>query len=224
MSVAGRTVDLPANFADGSAIHGQVYARPWRVHADGSLHVTGGGVGDGWPWPYEVTALVTVEATTLTCDFRLVNLSDGPMPAGIGLHPWFRRSAQVRVDAASVYPANANSTALPVPVSGGLDLRALRVPAADLDGTWVAPVPPAAELAWTDVGLRVRMDADAPRVYVAVATPQSIDASAVEPQTHGPDGLRRLLNGEADALALLSPGESQRLTVRITVERVSLAR
>jgi hypothetical protein len=36
----------------------------------------------------------------------------------------------------------------------------------------------------------------------------------------GPDGLRRLLNGEPGALALLPPGESLRLTVRITVAAV----
>lgn len=220
MQVAGRTVDLRANFADGSAIHGQVAARPWRVRADGSLHVTGGGDGDGWPWPYEVTALVTVEGAILTCDYRIANRSDGPMPCGIGLHPWFRRPVQVHLGAAAVYAANANSTALPVPVSGDLDLRALQVPAAGLDGTWVDPVPPAAELVWTAAGLRARMDADAPRLYAAVATPESIDAIAVEPQSQGPDGLRRLLNGEPGAPALLPPGESQRLTVRITVARL----
>ena len=218
--VAGRTVDLPPTFDDGSAIHGQVSARPWQVGAGGSLHVTGGGKGDGWPWEYEVAVLATVDGPSLILDYRLTNRSDAPMPGGIGLHPWFRRPVRVRVGAAAVYPANANSTALPVPVSGGLDLRALHVPAALLDGTWVDPVPPAAELAWTEAGLLLRMDADAPRVYVAVATPESIDAIAVEPQSHGPDGMRRLLNGEPGALALVPPGEALRMTVRVTVERL----
>ena len=223
MRIAGRTVDLLPNFSDGSAIHGQVFSRPWQVHADGSLHVAGGGDGDGWPWPYEVVALVTVAGPTLTCDYRLINRSDGPMPAGIGLHPWFRRPLTLRVPAEAVYPANAGSAPYPVPVSAVHDLRVARVPDADLDGTWTALATQRIELAWPQAGIAAGIEVDAARLLVAVATPGHLDAVAVEPQTHGPDGLRRLLNGEPDAPALLSPRESLGLTVRITVERVSLA-
>jgi aldose 1-epimerase len=217
--VAGRTVDLAPNFPDGSAIHGQVAARPWEVHADRSLSVRGG--GDGWPWPYEVVARLAVDGSTLKLDHQLVNRSDGPMPAGLGLHPWFRRPLQLRVGASEVYPSNTGSPAAPVSAQGEMDLRSLGTPAPDLDGTWVAPAPPAATLAWPDAGLLATLEVEASRVCVAVATPGALDAIAVEPQTQGPDGLRRLLRGEPDALKLLEPGESLRLAMRITVERVS---
>ena len=220
--IAGRTVDLPPNFADGSAIHGQVFARPWQVGADGSLHVTGG--GDGWPWPYEVVARVTVDGPTLTCGYRLVNRSDGPMPAGIGLHPWFRRPVALRVPAEAVYLANTGSARDPIPVAGAHDLRVSRVPDDGLDGTWTALAAPHVELAWPQAGIAASVEVEAARVLIAVATPGHLDAVAVEPQTHGPDGLRRLEHGEPDAVALLPPGESLSLTVRITVERVSLSR
>ena len=220
--IAGRTVDLPANFADGSAIHGQVFARPWQVRADGSLHVTGG--GDGWPWPYEVVALVTVDGPTLTCAYRLVNRSDGAMPAGIGLHPWFRSPVAVRIPAEAVYPENTGSASDPIPVAGAHDLRVARVPDAGLDGTLTALAAPHVELAWPQAGMAASIEVRAARVLVAVATPAHLDAVAVEPQTHGPDGLRRLEHGEPDAVALLPAGESLSVTVRITVERVSLAR
>ena len=224
MPIAGRTVDLPANFADGSAIHGQVFARPWQVGADGSLRVTGGGGGDGWPWPYEVVARVTVEGPTLTCDYLLVNRSDGPMPAGVGLHPWFRRPVALRIPAEAVYPANTGSARDPIPVAGAHDLRVVRVPDAGLDGTWTALAGPRIELAWAPAGISASIAVEAERTLVAVATPGQLGAVAVEPQTHGPDGLRRLEHGEPDAMALLPPGESLSLTVRITVERVSLGR
>jgi len=222
MGIAGSSVDLAANFADGSAIHGQVYARPWQVRADGSLSVSGG--GDGWPWPYEVVALVTVAGPTVTCDYRLVNRSDGPMPAGIGLHPWFLRPVALRVPAHAVYPANTGSARDPRPVAGAHDLRVARLPDAGLDGTWTALAAPHVELAWPQADIAASMEVEAAHLLVAVATPGHLDAVAVEPQTHGPDGLRRLERGEPDALSLLPPGESLSLTVRITVERVSLAR
>jgi aldose 1-epimerase len=222
--IAGRTVDLPPTFADGSAIHGQVFVRPWRVRADGSLHVAGGGDGDGWPWRYEVEAEVMVEGPSLTCDYRLVNRSDGPMPAGIGLHPWFRRPVALRIPADAVYTANAGSAPDPVPVAGAYDLRVARVPDADLDGTWTALAAPRIALAWPPDGIAASIEVEAERLLVAVATPGHLDAVAVEPQTHGPDGLRRLANGEPDALALLPPGAALRLTMRIAVERVSLPR
>jgi hypothetical protein len=49
---------------------------------------------------------------------------------------------------------------------------------------------------------------------VAVATPTSLDATAVEPQTHAPWGLRRLAAGDPDGLALLGPGEVLGLELR----------
>ena len=214
--IAGRTVDLPPTFADGSAIHGQVSARPWRVHADGSLHVTGG--GDGWPWPYEVVALVAVDGAALMLDYRLTNRSDGAMPGGIGLHPWFRRPVALRIPAEAVYRANVRSAPNPEPVAGEHDLRTSRVPADDLDATWTALAAPRIELAWPELGIAADIELETSRPLVAAATPGHLDAVAVEPQTHGPDGLRRLANGEPDALALMAPGETLRLGLRLTFE------
>lgn len=145
------------------------------------------------------------------------------MPAGIGLHPWFRRPVELRVDAATVYPSNSGSVATAVPAQGDFDLRSLKPPPLNLDGTWVAPSRPAATLAWPDAGVRAALEVEADNTFVAVATPEAIEAIAVEPQTHAPDGLRRLVNAEPDALARLAPGEALRLALRITVERVSLS-
>ena len=218
--IAGLTVDLPPTFADGSAIHGQVSARPWRVYADGSLHVAGGGDGDGWPWPYEVVASVTVDGSRLTLDYRLVNRSATPMPGGIGLHPWFQRPVALRIPAEAVYRANVGSAPNPEPVAGAHDLRIARVPEPGLDGTWTALAAPRIELAWPEAGIAAGIEVESARLLVAVATPSHLDAVAVEPQSHGPDGLRRLVNGEPDSLTLIAPGETLRLGLHITFEPV----
>jgi aldose 1-epimerase len=218
--VAGRTVDLAPNFPDGTAIHGLVATRPWQPDGDGTLRVVVDGGGDGWPWTFEVSLLATVEGRTLTLAYALANRSDAPMPAGLGLHPWFRRPLELRVPASEVYAANSGSPADPEPVNDGLDLRALRAPPPGLDVTFAAVDPPVIDLAWPDAGIRATLaSATGGGTFVAVATPPDIGAIAVEAQTHGPDGLRRLLQGEGDALRMLEPGAAMALELRLTVER-----
>jgi aldose 1-epimerase len=222
--LAGRRIELQPNFVDGTVIHGLVHSAPWKTIEDGGFGIRGGGDGDAWPWAFETTLHASVEDRALVLDARLTNRSEAAMPAGIGLHPWFRRPLEVRLPAERVYETNTGSSTHAARAAGRYDLRSLATPADDLDGTWVAPAPSIATLAWPDVGLRATLEVEAPHVCVAIATPAALDAIAVEPQTHGPDGMRRLIGGEADALALLPPGETLRLAVHITVERVSLSR
>jgi aldose 1-epimerase len=219
MTVAGRTIDLRPNFPDGTAIHGQVSDRPWQASDDGRLTVAGG--GDGWPWDYEVRLHPTVEGTTLRLALELINRSDGPMPAGLGLHPWFVRPLEVGLAAEAVYPSNAGSIGRPEPVRGTrFDLRTAGEPPGELDATWSSLAPSSVRLRWpqarVEADLDIRTEASP---CVAVATPSDPGATAVEPQTHGPDGLRRLLAGEPDAPTLLPPGEALQLSVELRVRR-----
>jgi aldose 1-epimerase len=214
--VGGRSVRLTANFADGSAIHGQVSAIPWTEVTPGAFGVRSG--GDGWPWPYEVRLSALVAERVLTLRWRLTNLADEPMPGGLGFHPWWRRPVQVRVAAGLAYPSNVASADEPAPVSGSLDLRTLVTPADGLDGTWTDPSPGTVELSWPGLGLRATVRSTGAR-FMAVATPPDLDAIAVEPQTHAPDGLRRLLDGRPDGLAWLASGDSLRLDLEIEVSR-----
>mgnify|MGYP000085348226 CR=1 FL=1 len=220
MEVAGRVVDLAPNFPDGSAIHGQVYAYPWTPVGDGSLTVTGG--ADGWPWAYEVRVHPTVEGPSFRMRFALTNRSDAPMPAGLGWHPWFVRPLEVAVPAARAYRSNTGSTPEPEPVDATpFDLRAGAPVAGGLDATWSSPRPGRVALRWPRDRVEAKLDVETDgSPCVAVATPSEPDATAVEPQTHGPDGVRRLVNGEPDALALLAPGETLALEVRLTVRRL----
>jgi aldose 1-epimerase len=212
-----RTIDLAPNFPDGSAIHGQVYARPWEPQADGTLRVEGG--GEGWPWPYEVTQRVGVAGRSFEVDLELRNLGGEPMPAGLGLHPWFRRPLRIAVRADRVLTPNSDSPAYPVPVSGRHDLRRIGEPAPDLDATWIGLADPPVELAWPATGAQATMSIAPTDACVVAASPAALDAVAVEPQTHAPHGLRRLLHGEPGAMVPLDPGATLRLSMRLTFER-----
>jgi aldose 1-epimerase len=214
--VGRRTVDLAPNFPDGSAIHGQVCARPWATVGDGVFRAIGG--GDGWPWEYEVTLGITVAARSIRVELRLANRSTDPMPAGIGIHPWWRRPVQIAIHGDAVHATNLATGGAPERVHGPFDLRQLRDMPADLDATWTDLGRPPVELGWPAFGLQATMDASATVSHIVAASPSGLDAIAVEPQTHAPYGLRRLLTGEPGALAMLDPGGALELGVELSFE------
>ena len=220
--IAGRRVNLAPNFPDGTAIHGLVSSAPWvrrgdaelatRCDARGRLAVAIRGPPGGEPRRSDARARVpTREPRSGRTD------AGGARPAPVAQAP-----GQVRVPAERAYASNSESPAEPAPVAGDLELRTLAPPADGLDGTWTALTDAHVELAWPDAGIRaeIRIETDAPGALVAVATPPGLDAIAVEPQTHGPDPFRRLAAGEPDPPALLPPGASMRLAIRMTAERI----
>lgn len=217
VQVGGRRVALTANFSDGTAIHGQVYNRAWQAEADGALTIMAG--ADEWPWAYEVSQRVSVVGPVLRIGLELVNRSDEPMPAGMGLHPWFRRPLQAAIHGRGVHPDNTDSAPRPDAPRGRFDLHRLGAVPDGLDATWTQAASPLG-LAWPNLGIEARMHIEAPAINVVAASPSELDAIAIEPQTHAPHGLRRLLGGEPGGLAMLRPGGSLRLGVVIEFGRV----
>lgn len=215
--VAGRTIDLVPNFVDGSAIHGLVATAPWQRLSSEGLEI--GVDTDRWPWPFTIRLDASVERTTLRLRYRLVNRSDAPMPAGLGLHPWFRAPLEVRLPARSVYRSNSDSPHAPEPAVGRFDLATRAPPAPGLDATWTGIDEPVLELAWPGAGVAAWLSAatSAPAILVALASPADLGAVAIEPQTHGPHPLRRLEHRERDAPSLLPPGGSLTLDLGLEV-------
>ena len=219
-NVAGRVLDLRPNFPDGSAIHGQVYAAPWRQVDDASFGIDAGGSG-GWPWRYRAQMSVTVSTATLSLVLRLTNLDDQPMPGGIGLHPWFPLPVEVAIHADKVYASNSDTSPSPQLVSGDLDLRHRGRMAEGVDATWPDPADPPLELFWPEQHLRAMVRAQFPTLHIVAAYATERGAIATEPQTHAPQGLRRLVEHEPGALTLIAPGEA--IDLPITFEFSPLA-
>lgn len=229
VEVAGRTISLGSNFVDGTAIHGQVYLRPWQVDGPGSFVIRGG--GDGWPWRYEVRERVELAGTAIRVELEVTNLDTEPMPAGIGLHPWFLGPLEVAIRGDVVYAPNGDTPALPVPVAGPTDLRRLGEMAEGVDATWGqlveggrgsgarAPV----ELRWPGLGIDAEMRVEAPAIFIVAANPPGAGAIAVEPETHAPQALRRLRKGEPGGLTMLDPGATLRLAMTLAFTRETSA-
>jgi len=220
VNIAGRTVALSPNFPDGSAIHGQVYAQPWQQVNDRRLEILAG--GNTWPWRYKVAMDITAADAAITLDYMLTNVDDVPMPAGIGIHPWFAKPVEVLIPAHSVYPANAATAAKPEPVSPPFDLRSCAVMADDLDATWTGLTEQIVRLRWPQHEITASLAFAADQSCVVGASPAHLDAVAIEPQTHAPAGLRRLLHAQPQPMRLLDPGTSLSISYTFTARHNAL--
>ena len=213
IQIGARTMRLLPNFPDGTAIHGQVYSRRWEGSADGLFRIQAG--GDEWPWEYEVSLQVEVAEPSVRLTYALTNHSSDAMPAGIGIHPLFRKPVHIAIKGESVFSPNTDTPALPSPVGGELDLRQLREVAENLDASWTDLADPAAELAWPEPRVRATMRAIGPSVYLSAASLSFLESIAVEPETNLPQGLRRLLNKEPGGLQMLAPEATLGLRIEL---------
>lgn len=140
-----REVNLTPNMAgDPSPLHGQGWLSAWEVvRADGSSaelafrHWAG-----EWPWDYQGRQAFALDegglAVTLTCR----NLSDRPMPCGLGMHPYFLCGPATRIATDVTEAWTVDENVLPVdkvPATGRYDLDDRNVCGQGLDngfGGW----------------------------------------------------------------------------------------
>jgi galactose mutarotase-like enzyme len=80
------------------------------------------------------------------------------------------------------------------------------------------------ELHWPRLRIRAEMRVEAPTIFIVAAHPAGAGAISVEPETHAPQALRRLRNGEPGGLDMLGPGASLRLAMTLAFTREASAR
>ena len=214
----GFTCQLPLNFGDHPhSIHGIGWQRPWKVEGAGPgnarLSLVHDGTG-GWPFRFSAEQYFEFGPDSLRIELRVTNRHTEPAPAGLGLHPYFRRpvGATLRFSAETIWLNDRN--ALPIgqsPIPDGLNHRGgLEVGSARLDncfGGWDGR----AEIGLGPVALTI--EASAAFKHVQVYTPEGEDFFCVEPVTHRPDAINT-----PNAMTALPPGGtlSGSVTFRMT--------
>ena len=141
----GRQVQLEPNMSgDPSPLHGQGWLGAWEVDFAGERQAVLSFRHDRgeWPWAYEARQAFALDddglAVTLTCR----NLSDEPMPCGLGQHPYFPCGPETRIDTRVAYAWTIDEHVLPVekvPAQGRFDLSGRMVCGQSLDhgfGGW----------------------------------------------------------------------------------------
>ena len=192
----------------GHPLHGDGWAHAWDVvHSDATsaeiayLHEPAGAQG-GWPFRYRARQRYRLDDDRLTIAISVENLEDRPMPAGIGLHPFFVRDPDCLLACRTVFAWRADAEVLPVeriPVPADWDFAAGRRPdsvALDncFDG-WDGR----AMIAWPARRLRLDLEASVPFRHLVIYTPPGQPFFCVEPVSHA--------NGQV-GLAALAPGRT----------------
>ncbi|MDQ3079384.1 MAG: aldose 1-epimerase [Pseudomonadota bacterium] len=96
----GETVRLTPNMTgDPSPLHGQGWLNPWRVIAasEGEAILEYQHEAGEWPWSYRAEQRFELDESSLEITLACRNLSSGPMPCGLGQHPYFHCSPKSRI-------------------------------------------------------------------------------------------------------------------------------
>lgn len=241
----GRDVALAPSWPDGTAIHGEVCRRRWRIldrsPVSARLGVSGGPDGSTaaaraapgcWPWRYDAVARYELDGARLVCDLSLTNADSEPMPAGVGFHPFFVRSSRtpdgdVRVRAACSgrYPLER---VLPVaPAREDELVRALRA-GTTLSGLVLDDVfagfDGRAEIHWPDLGVRARFECSDALTHLVLFTGSpgapTPDAFCLEPVSMVNDGFNLLDRGWAGTgVRVLEPGDALAVRWTLAIDR-----
>ena len=221
---------LALNFGDHPhSVHGNAWQRPWRVEdADEArcrlafVHRPSGEEAMGWPFAYRAEQVFEVSADGFTVALSLENQDGRPMPAGLGLHPFFPKRPGVRLQFAADEVFLNGDDALPVravPVPAEWDYRSLRdLGDPGLDNCF-SGFSGKAEILFEPEGTALRIDADPVFGHVVVYVPSGRDFFAVEPVSHVNNAINRP-DIPDNGLKVLQPGERLAGRIRFGVEAV----
>ncbi|MEX2559249.1 MAG: aldose 1-epimerase [Pirellulales bacterium] len=233
-----RTYPLGSDDGLGNAIHGFVLNRPWRVIENTPNRAVGEfqasvdepGLIRRWPSDFRLTVAYEVRAGSLLSQIEVLNPGDGPLPFGLGLHPYFRLplgpqgrpdDCRLTVPATEYWQLeNMLPTGKRLPADGPRGLaHGLRFGEARLDDIFTG-------LSYADGWCRATME-DPPNGRLlevvfseqfrncVVYNPPHRDTICIEPYTTVPDAFSLASQGVETGLNLLQPGQTFRAQVEI---------
>lgn len=204
---SGISVDIATNSNCGiHPLHGQGWLGQWGIAAQtpSSATLVFDGGENEWPWRYRSQQHFELEDGSLKLRLSVENLGGSPMPAVLGLHPYFCDANHARLQATTPRVWLADDESLPLeevstPTRWQFECaRAINAVALDHCFTGWNGI---ATLSWPDRTVTMRAsNCQSLHVY----TPSGRDLFCVEPQT-GPVGA---LNRGCHEAQIVNPGEA----------------
>ncbi len=226
VQVEGEAVALLAHpDAVPHSLHGNSHLLPWQLaesDADSAVMTLDSPACAAWPWHYTGRMHIELSPNQLRVRIDLHNAETRVMPAGLGLHPYFRHQPDARVGyrASSVWQATpeflaqsarqtradeTHASARPLP-AGGLT---------EYVGGWDGMA--SIDLPASGAGPRSRLTIQADPLFshLVVHRPDNMAYLCLEPVSHVADGFNLAARGVANTgTRLLAPGESMVGTIR----------
>jgi len=173
-----------------------------------------------WPWDYDARQEFALDERGLSLTLTCRNSSAGPMPCGLGQHPYFDCAADTLLDTRVTHAWTIDEDVLPleeVVADGRYDLRERLVCGQDLDngfGGWNGEArmdDPEWPYGVTLSSLQAR--------FFQLYSPSQGGIFVAEPVTHANAALNAPeAEWEELGMRVLEPGESMRLDMRIALE------
>ena len=218
----GRAVSLRPNMSgDPSPLHGDGWLNPWELEAASDRHALlkfRHEAGE-WPWDYEAKQQIDLDGRGCSLTLSCANLSDEPMPCGLGFHPYFPCGAQTRIDTGVTHAWAIDANVLPVdkvPAEGRYDLSDRLVCGQHLDNGFAGW---GGEARMSDPGwpYELRMSSADAHFFQLYSPPEG-GIFVAEPVTHA----NAALNAPEEqwrelGMRVLEPGEAMSLTMRLDV-------
>lgn len=217
---AEREISLPATPGfEPHALHGVGWLRPWSVLRKGPAFVDlalAAEAGADWPWAWTASHRLQLDDGGFETTLSITNEDETPMPAGLGLHPYFAADGRTIVTllADEVWltdptgiPRERSTASAVVDWAAGIPLAS--APFVDnAYGGWSGH----ARLEHRDHIVDLTASTNAP--WVQVYAPGAGDFVCIEPVTHRPDA-HNAPPEENSGLVSLKPGETLSISMRI---------
>ena len=221
----GREVRIARNMAgDPNPLHGQGWLAAWEVVRleERTAELRFVHEAGEWPWRFEARQVFTLDEGALTLVLTCTNLSDEPMPCGLGQHPYFPCTPETILDTEveSVWMIDAQVMPVEkVAAEGQYDLRNRPVAGQDLDngfGGW------GGHARVEDPTLPFAVEMSSPDAnFFQLYSPPSGELFVIEPVSHANAALNEPEESWAElGLRVLEPGEEMTLTMRLDVTPV----
>ncbi len=218
----GRSIDLRYPDALPHGLHGFAQLMPWTVTQAGGDTLTMRFSHDpassmvNWPWPFVATQRLALDGAGLTLEIAVRNTGDAPMPAGLGVHPYFACSPgdRLRFTATVAWRRDetlcATAAEILAPAAARHD-----APLGPDDTRYLAGFDGVASIARKD-GSRVVLETGAPFDHLVLHVPDGAPYACVEPVTHVADAFNLAHAGvDGAGMRVLQPGETLSGLVRM---------
>jgi aldose 1-epimerase len=207
-------------------IHGNAFSLPWtiefRAPASATLSLASAGPG---PFHYAAQVTYAVRDGALTVALTARNTGRKALPFGLGLHPWFPRTPQTLLQAASERVVLETPDHLP---AGELAVSAREdwnfAIAKRLPGGWINNAflgwNGQASLVWPDREIGLDISAGPPiSTYIVYSPAHDADFFCFEPVTHPVDAHNLPGRAEANGLVVLEPEQEMSICCRFAPRR-----